>query len=165
MKPVFERVPVAFEKGDGRAREDHHGKFQPLLQPSKPFLSTRNKKESSGKKSPFLEKSAGVGNVSATVTATPIKCKIVCITFNWVWNVKKKGSQRSWSKNAILRGRNGRKRIVLFLEGKLASRTAGLSNLHRSRVRGDNTSIRQPSTRSPLSALFLGSPFLQLKKW
>ena len=54
----FVSVPVAFWRGWAG---DHHGKFQPLLQPSKPFLSTRNKKESSGKKSPFLEKSAGVG--------------------------------------------------------------------------------------------------------
>ena len=159
MKPVFERVPVAFERGMVGPEKTTMENFSHYYNPPSHFYQPAIKKKALEKKSPFLEKSAGVGNVSATVTATPIKCKIVCITFNWVWNVKKKGSQRSWSKNAILRGRNGRKRIVLFWEGKLASRTAGLSNLHRSRVRGDNTSIRQPSTRSPLSALFLGSPF------
>lgn len=160
MKPVFERVPVAFERGMVGPEKTTMENFSHYYNPPSHFYQPAIKKKALEKNHRFWRNLLELENVSATVTATPIKCKIVCITFNWVWNVKKKGSQRSWSKNAILRGRNGRKRIVLFLEGKLASRrTAGLSNLHRSRVRGDNTSIRQPSTRSPLSALFLGSPF------
>lgn len=115
--------------GKRRPHDHHyHGKFQPLLQPSKPFLSTRNKKESSEKNHRFWRNLFRVGTLVPLSLPPPSSARL-CALLSIESGMSRKREEReelkqkcnsSWKKDWSRSG----KRIVLFLDGKLASRNS-----------------------------------------